>query len=228
MRHKLINCKKDLQNYKSLYYDAKKEICQLKSDLHKVNAKHGKLQAQVKADKASHGQWKSVIKRKCPFKDCSIPTKKTRLEDYKPFLNKILDILPQCTKSSVCIEEDGQPVQLSLCKSSDNTEITSPRKDMAKGADHNYCNNEAGDALPHPTSIESENSGIYNADGSFIKKHIRKAVLVTDNFRISNDAYHEIRSELNGHMPPVGKVKLEKSIMSEEIPYQKHPTVSLL
>ena len=84
--------------------------------------------------------------------------------------------------------------------------------------------------IPHANNCDSTLSDyhdIYNSEGNFTSKHIRKAVMVTDNFRISNEAYHEIRLELSGHMPPIGKVKSEKAIMSEEIPYKKHPTVSL-
>ena len=115
--------------------------------------------------------------------------------------------------------------------------MTMQRKPAAKGAtvavqsqseDHSYSN--AGERQPPVTDHEdlTDNEKIYDTEGNFTKRHLRKAVLVTDNFRISNDAYHEIRAELCGQMPPVGQVKREKAVMSEEIPYIKHPTVSVL
>ena len=47
-----------------------------------------------------------------------------------------------------------------------------------------------------------------------------------DCFRISHEAYHELRNSGNGHFPPLHHIMKEKVAMSAEIPYSKHPTVS--
>ena len=227
MRHDLLTCKKDLHKYKALYYDARKEIAQLKNQIQKLSVNHAKVQSDLKAVHDKYKQWGK--KRKCPFKECEIPNKSSRLENYKPFLDKIMDVVPHCKKLSIRIDEDGQPLELSLSKCADTTPPSSSNEEKKKGPDHNYCNKdkpETAEECPCAENAEDTEAGIYNSDGTFTKKHIRKAVMVTDNFRISNDAYHEIRSELSGHMPPVGRLKVEKAVMSEGIPYEKHPTVS--
>ena len=49
-----------------------------------------------------------------------------------------------------------------------------------------------------------------------------------DKFQISHEAYHELRMVSKNQLPPVRKIATEKKLMSEEIPYMKHPTVNAL
>ena len=49
-----------------------------------------------------------------------------------------------------------------------------------------------------------------------------------DCFRISHEAYHELCMVSKGHLPPLGRLSKEKKIMSEEIPYEKHPKVGII
>ena len=46
-----------------------------------------------------------------------------------------------------------------------------------------------------------------------------------DSFRISHEAYHELRMVSKGHLPPLRRLAAEKAIMSNQIPYIKYPDV---
>ena len=46
-------------------------------------------------------------------------------------------------------------------------------------------------------------SEIYDAEGNLSKSHIRQLVHVLDTFRISHEAYHEVRMVSKGHLPPI-------------------------
>ena len=92
--------------------------------------------------------------------------------------------------------------------------------------DHSYV--ERIDCTQDECSFNDINfSEIYETDGSWNKIHIRRIVHVMDCFRISHEAYHEMRLVSKGHLPPIWKISAEKKVMSEQLPYIKHPTVSI-
>ena len=65
----------------------------------------------------------------------------------------------------------------------------------------------------------------FNSNGQFVSQYLRSIIYVMDKHKISHEAYHEVRMVTNGIMPPIHTIKREKSTMSEEIEYIKHPTV---
>ena len=75
--------------------------------------------------------------------------------------------------------------------------------------------------------VDVDYSQIYDSDGNWQQKHKRAIIHVMDSFRISHEAYHELRHAGRNHLPPLHHIINEKFIMSEEIPYTKHPTVSV-
>ena len=68
---------------------------------------------------------------------------------------------------------------------------------------------------------------IYTCEGQWRKIHICRLIHVLDTFRISHEGYHELRMVSKGHLPPMWRLAKEKVIMSEEIPYIKHPSVRM-
>ena len=51
---------------------------------------------------------------------------------------------------------------------------------------------------------------IFHLDGSWHKTHIRHLVHVLDSFRISHQAYHELRMVSKGHLPPIRRLSIER------------------
>ena len=150
-----------------------------------------------------------------------------------------LPSIPQAQNSDEVLSTKNTAADHSYCMQENVDKSQEPEEHLPRSqqdttyhiaADHSYSGQENVDTSVQGTvrRNSSQAHSIYDDEGNFTNRHIRKAVLVTDNYRISHEAYHEIRSELCGHMPPIGKLKIEKAVMSEEIPYFKHRTVSSL
>ena len=188
----------------------------------KLRHKIQQLEEQLNKLRPSKGE-----KRKCPFQHfCNTP-KRNRKTKYTDLLQYVVNVIPKCTQCEIKVKCSTTESDLTLKPAASDSEDIEAESTVGQGADHTYCNNNAVQFEPETESRKKfDDRNIYDREGNFTTKHVRKAVLVTDSFRISNDAYHEIRTELSGHMPPVGQVKHQKAVMSEEIPYKKHPTVS--
>ena len=98
---------------------------------------------------------------------------------------------------------------------------------MEKYSDHTY-------ASPNLFQIEDEEyslddidySSIFDTHGNWQQRHKRCIINVMDSYRISHEAYHKLRHAGKGHLPPLYQIRIKKNLMSKEIPYIKHPTVS--
>ena len=93
-------------------------------------------------------------------------------------------------------------------------------------SEHSYAA-ENKDFSENDSYHDLDYSDIYDCCGEWKQYHLRKIIYVMDSFRISHEAYHELRLVSKGHLPPIGRISKEKQDMSEEIPYEKHPRVSL-
>ena len=92
-------------------------------------------------------------------------------------------------------------------------------------SDHSYASSKL---LNHDCDEEEEDiayDSIFDSEGNWQEKHKRGIINVMDCYRISHEAYHELRHAGKGHFPPLYKIRLEKAAMSAEIPYIKHATV---
>ena len=76
-------------------------------------------------------------------------------------------------------------------------------------------------------SFDVTQSDIFDTQGNYVKPFLRSIIYVMDKHKISHDAYHETRMVTKGFMPPIHLIRQEKSNMSEEIEYIKHPTVCI-
>ena len=74
--------------------------------------------------------------------------------------------------------------------------------------------------------IDVDYSQIFDSEGNWQRQHKRKIINVMDSYRISHEAYHELRHAGKGHFPPLHQIVKEKNLMSDVIPFIKHPTVS--
>ena len=71
-------------------------------------------------------------------------------------------------------------------------------------------------------------SKIFGSDGDWQKEHKRAIIHVLDTYHISHEAYHELRHAGKNHFPPLHHIIKEKIVMSDQIPYSKHDSVSIL
>ena len=229
MREELLTCQKEKNTYKSLYFQALNKCRSLQKELTKNIKQLNDVRGRLEKKQNNHDVKNDIFlrrKRKPSVDICSLDRKKLKSAEYITLFKRTIDSIPVCPTSSLTIQCPQHGMNMTFRKSD---EAAPDRQTSVTGqvpcVDHTYSS--VTDDKPEGDCSETSHE-IYDSDGNFTRRHVRKAVLVTDNYRISNDAYHEIRSELSGHMPPIGRLKQEKAIMSEELPYQKHPKVSTL
>ena len=102
---------------------------------------------------------------------------------------------------------------------------------FGKNSDHSYASPKM---LKCQSGEEDEDidgidySRIFDCEGNWTKEHKRAIINVMDCYHISHEAYHELRLAGKGHFPPLYQIRIEKSKMSGEIPFIKHPTVGFI
>ena len=77
-----------------------------------------------------------------------------------------------------------------------------------------------GDENPDPSENE-----IFDVDGNWRQRFLRKIIHVMDKYKISHEAFHELRMVSIGYLPPVYRIQIEKKRMSEVVPYTKDESV---
>ena len=80
-------------------------------------------------------------------------------------------------------------------------------------SDYNYVDDEP-DADPDPNKKE-----IFDEEGNWNKIFLRKIIHVMDKYKISHDAFHELRMVSIGYLPLINRIKAEKCKMSTEVNY---------
>ena len=231
LRTELLEHKKEKHEYRLMYFNACKERNQLQDELFKIKKKNLKLQTKIdkKAkSKKLHEDHNVARKRKLPSDQSENQSKRSRLDECRSQIVAAMSTVPGWKALNVSVKFPEQVADFEIAANTEHDNDSNASSQQSQDVDHSYCSqtNHVGEQEGQERDKPNRETAIFDDDGNFTKNHIRKAVLVTDNFRISNDAYHEIRSELAGHLPPLGQVKQEKYVMSEEIPYTKHATVS--
>ena len=79
------------------------------------------------------------------------------------------------------------------------------------------------DDEPDPDPSENE---IFDTDGNWNKKFLCQIITVMDKYKISHDAFHELRMVCLGYLPSINRIKSEKSKLSTEVKYTKDQSVS--
>ena len=78
-------------------------------------------------------------------------------------------------------------------------------------------------------NLDYEEKEVFDEDGKWNNTLLREIINVMDKHKISHTAYHELKMTLpQGFNPPINQIKSEKKKMLHEIPFTRHPSVSLL
>ena len=157
-------------------------------------------------------------------------TKRQRVSEYKDILfTTINEKIPLCKRAQLTLWLDGKTVNYSW-KSKDfkhaGTGQIQPVNFQPR-FDHSYASSKLIDygSDDDDDLSDIDYSSIFHSEGNWQQKHKRSIIHVMDSYRISHEAYHELRHAGKGHFPPLYQIHLEKIVMSGEIPYIKHPTV---
>ena len=156
-------------------------------------------------------------------------TKRRCLSDYKTEFFEILKQINGCHRCDMILWIGENRICLNwtpLCFET-NEEVHDNVNTKGIFNDHTYA--DPNERLKIEEDYhDMEYSEIFDSNGQWSQSHIRCLIHVMDCFRVSNEAYHEIRMVSKGQLPPIGRIRKEKKNMSKELPYIKHPTVNLL
>ena len=166
---------------------------------------------------------KSLTQAKC---DC---TKRQRLSEYRHILFRTIQHkIPQCKRAQIGLWFDGKVVNYTW-KSKDFREKYTQRAtpfNFHPHADHSYASSKLIEYSSDEEDFSDiDYSSIFDSDGNWQKRHKRSIIHVMDSYRISHEAYHELRHAGKDHLPPLYQIRNEKILMSDEIPYIRHPSV---
>ena len=241
MREELLQCKKERAHFRKLYQNE----CTQNRKLQHENAKLENVLTQLRIDitklrhnnKAVHNQSNVKLTRKRKhwndIKDEG--TKKIRLSSYKENIFNTLKQIELCNRAEVSIwlgtermNFSWKPYDFSQMKQNDILQTNVQKQLSNIYHDHTYACKPDNELEGQENSQFFDLAEIFDSQGRWRKIHIRRLIHVLDSFRISHSGYHELRMVSKGHLPPMWRLAKEKQIMSEKLPYMKHPTVRFI
>ena len=154
-------------------------------------------------------------------------TKRRHFCNYKDILFESLCKISVCHRAEVTLWMCSNCVQFSWLPKGFKKKTTILHVLQKQNTDDNsYASNNVTIDDENEEFEDVDYSDIYDMNGNWQRRHIRHLVHVLDTFRISHEAYHELRMVSKGHLPPIHRLRSEKRKMSEEIPYIKIGNVS--
>ena len=234
MRLEILQQKRHIQHYKKLYQAECKIVNRLQKKILGVNAHNTFLQEEVHRLKnkllpdysskepkntKTTKQWDQI---KCDH------TRRRKIGLFRNHILQSIQSLKICHRAEVSLWLEQNRIHFSFSPSDitakpQDTEMLSATS-LKIVSDHTYAAHE--NKLPEEDKYcDLDYSEIFDSSGGWRKLHVRKLIYVMDCFRISHEAYHELRMVSKGHLPPINYLAKEKKIMSEEIPYEKHAKV---
>ena len=165
-------------------------------------------------------------------------TKRHQIDKYESILlETIKKTVKHCKGANVSLKIGDKNVNFSWNAKDLTSEMLNAGTPVQQGVvvrpshilDHSYAKPEILRPLNEhdEDAYEVDYSNIFDGRGKWQKRHTRGIIHIMDNFRISHEAYHELRHAGKGHFPSLTAIMKEKRKMSQEIPYIRHPTVSI-
>ena len=234
LRFENLELKKEKRHLQNLFNKAVKSNNKLKKLLSQSeqicmqlkekneNLIHALKQCQSTPDRPERKR-KSWSQIKCEH------TKRKRVSQFGEYvLTSIKNNIDECQGADLTLSIGSEKLnyQWKSKHFKDASSNSDPVPDLSHLNDHTYVKDfkRQPDRTEDPNSVDY--SEIFDDDGNWRIRHIRKIINVMDKFRISHEAYHELRMSSKSKLPPIGQIVKEKIIMSECLPYEKHPTVS--
>ena len=239
LRNDALSCKKILKHYKKLYQLECENSRKLSNKLMQYKQRNDEILIQLKTLRDDLKKYekekgkKLVRKRKAWHEIQHECTKRRRFAHYKHLIFSTLMEIEDCHRAEVImwihdnkVRFSWSPKDLKCQEENSHTRHDDSYQVAHIQHDHNYACPEVDIMAEEDTYADIDYSEIYDSQGQWQVKHMRRLVHVLDCFRISHEAYHEIRMVSKGHLPPIWRLAVQKKIMSDQIPYIKHPTVS--
>ena len=186
------------------------QINNLDTQLDQLRTNNNDLLQQIRLLERRNDQMKLQLREVQPAKHyksyrqlASINGRQHRKREYRSIFDKVLETMSDISRANINVKLGDENVNFLWKRAQPN---------QAQGHDE-------------VEMFDAGQSEIFDEDGNYVKPFLRSIIYVMDKHKISHDAYHETRMVTKGFMPPIHLIRQEKSLMSEEIEYIKHPTV---
>ena len=163
------------------------------------------LRNQVQDDrpKIFHKRWDQVARQ----------TQRKRKAEYFTVIDRAIGKIPECKKAKLDIRI--------------GTENISMKWSLEQMQAHRETLKRQGFTIRDPPIYQDDESDSeLESQPQTQKKKRRLVVSLMDEFKLSQKGYHEFRYLISKKAPPIHHIKQERVVMSTQIPYIKHPTVS--
>ena len=234
LRQNVVQYQKQLLHYKKMYSAECKRTKLLQREITNLRTMKNSLDLEIRQLKKKY-----TIREHCDIKNkkrklkewehiSSDRTKRRRFSTYKDMIFDTLQRIGVCHRAEIIMWISKIKVQFSWSPRHFNDKLDLNSDKCRIASEHNYT---SGDIQSDDDNSEDyddvDYSEIFDINGNWRKQHIRRLVHVLDTFRVSHQAYHEIRMVAKGHLPPICRLSHEKHKMSDVIPYIKMEKVSL-
>ena len=197
----LVQQRNALRRRLRLLQNQKDDLQNENDDLtHEVRNLTGRLQNYK--PKIYHKGWQNI----------ACQTRRKRKADYNQMFDDVLQRIPECKKAKLQLRLGNQDVSF--------------KWNLQDMQNHRNALKRNGHTIRDPTILPEDESDSDHDTLPVEKKRRRSVVSLMDEFKLSQKGYHEFRYLISKAAPPLHHIKNERVIMSGQIPYIKHPTVS--
>ena len=241
IRRQLERAKAELNNYKTLYQNevqdnrqALQRIDDLENENEVLRTVNNALDQKIeKYDRILNGL--RVPKGYKKYHQLKSPTTKGRRRaQFKRCLNTSIVHLHEIKNAQVKLLIGDKDVNLSWSQN-ELRDLRTNQRDLELLMNQEDIDMEDEDGNPviaGDEDIEIEEITVQGSfpdpflpDGEWNPKHLRRIIHILDIYHISHEAYHELRMTSRSVLPPIYKIKKEKTTMSRGINYYKCGTV---
>ena len=237
MRLQLLEHRKHIQHYKKIYSIECTKVKRLSKLNLSLQNSNNLLQKEIEILKTEIRDLNEVGKSRKPrsqkdwHKISTERTKHCRVTNFKDMILATLKDIKVCHREEMSLWLEQNQIQFSFGPSDfTTTPISQNMFDLGLqtiNSDHNYVRKAKISAEPDNFN-DLNYSEIYDSSGRWTTNHIRKIIHVMDCFRVSHEAYHELRMVSKGHLPPIGSLSKEKKKCQKKFHTRSIPKCVLL
>ena len=162
-------------------------------------------QVQDERPKIFHKRWDQVARQ----------TQRKRKAEYFNVFDRAISKVPECKKAKLTLRICSEDVTL--------------KWSLGDMQNHRDTLRNQGFRFRDPPILQADESESETEQTPQRRKLKRRFVVsLMDEFKLSQRGYHEFRHLISKEAPPIHHIKQERVVMSNQIPYIKHPTVSII
>ena len=145
-----------------------------------------------------------------------VKCERTKRQCFNEYANKMFQAIPQkspfCKRAQLCLNMSDKIVNFNwtsqdLKRDAQTLEIVN----FSEKSDHSYATPKLIRSIESNDDFENiDYHKIFDSERNWQKEHKRLIINIMDTYRISHEAYHELRQAGKGHFPPLHQIRKER------------------